>query len=60
MSENTVNAALRRMGYSTDEMTGHGFRSLGQAVKMRIWTPLDEISLIFGSGVWCRKEDSNP
>jgi integrase len=28
MSENTVNAALRRMGYSTDEMTGHGFRSL--------------------------------
>jgi integrase len=28
MSENTVNAALRRMGYSTDEMSGHGFRSL--------------------------------
>ena len=28
MSENTVNAALRRMGYSTEEMTGHGFRSL--------------------------------
>ena len=28
MSENTVNAALRRLGYSTDEMTGHGFRSL--------------------------------
>jgi integrase len=27
MSENTVNAALRRLGYSTDEMTGHGFRS---------------------------------
>jgi integrase len=24
----TVNAALRRLGYSTDEMTGHGFRSL--------------------------------
>jgi tryptophan 2,3-dioxygenase len=23
-----VNAALRRLGYSTDEMTGHGFRSL--------------------------------
>jgi integrase len=27
MSENTVNAALRRLGYTTDEMTGHGFRS---------------------------------
>jgi integrase len=23
-----VNAALRRMGYTTEEMTGHGFRSL--------------------------------
>lgn len=28
MSENTVNAALRRLGYASDEMTGHGFRSL--------------------------------
>jgi integrase len=28
MSENTLNAALRRMGYTTEEMTGHGFRSL--------------------------------
>lgn len=28
MSENTVNAALRRMGYAKDEMTGHGFRSI--------------------------------
>ena len=28
MSDNTVNAALRRMGYTTEEMTGHGFRSL--------------------------------
>ena len=27
MSENTLNAALRRLGYSTDEMTSHGFRS---------------------------------
>lgn len=25
ISENTINAALRRMGYSKDEMTGHGF-----------------------------------
>lgn len=28
MSENTVNAALRRMGFAKDQMTGHGFRSL--------------------------------
>ena len=27
MSENTLNAALRRLGYSADEMTSHGFRS---------------------------------
>lgn len=27
MSENTLNAALRRMGYGNDDMTAHGFRS---------------------------------
>ena len=27
MSENTLNAALRRMGYTKEEMTSHGFRS---------------------------------
>lgn len=27
MSENTLNAALRRMGYSSDDMTAHGFRA---------------------------------
>lgn len=27
MSENTINAALRRLGFGKDEMTGHGFRS---------------------------------
>lgn len=27
MSENTLNAALRRLGYSTEEATSHGFRS---------------------------------
>jgi integrase len=26
MSENTLNAALRSLGYSTDQMTAHGFR----------------------------------
>jgi integrase len=32
MSENTVNTALRRMGYSGDEMTAHGFRSMARTI----------------------------
>lgn len=32
MSENTVTAALRRLGYSSDEMTGHGFRSMASTL----------------------------
>ena len=32
MSENAVLAALRRMGYTTDEMTGHGFRSMASTL----------------------------
>jgi len=32
MSENTVNGALRRLGYSKDEMTGHGFRSMASTI----------------------------
>ncbi|HYC55124.1 MAG TPA: integrase arm-type DNA-binding domain-containing protein [Candidatus Binatia bacterium] len=32
MSENAVLAALRRMGYSKDEMTGHGFRSMASTL----------------------------
>jgi integrase len=28
MSENTINAALRALGYDSGEMTGHGFRSM--------------------------------
>lgn len=27
MSENTINVALRRLGYTSEEMTAHGFRS---------------------------------
>lgn len=36
MSNNTINAALRRMGYEKDEMTGHGFRAMARTI-------LDEI-----------------
>jgi integrase len=32
MSENTINAALRRLGYTSDEMTGHGFRSMASTM----------------------------
>ncbi|CAN7363785.1 integrase arm-type DNA-binding domain-containing protein [Variovorax paradoxus] len=32
MSENTVNAALRRLGYTNDEMTAHGFRAMARTV----------------------------
>ena len=32
MSENTLNAALRRLGYAKDQMTGHGFRSMASTL----------------------------
>jgi integrase len=32
MSENTINAALRRLGFAQDEMTGHGFRSAASSM----------------------------
>ena len=37
MSENTVNAALRRLGYTKQEMTGHGFRSMASTLIERTW-----------------------
>lgn len=36
LSNNAINAALRRMGFGKDEMTGHGFRALAR-------TLLDEV-----------------
>ncbi|MBV1899841.1 MAG: tyrosine-type recombinase/integrase [Cycloclasticus sp.] len=32
MSENTVNAGLRRLGYTKEEITGHGFRSMASTL----------------------------
>ena len=32
MSENTVNAALRRLGYDKGTMTGHGFRAMARTI----------------------------
>lgn len=39
MSENTVNTALRRLGYAQDEMTAHGFRAMAATLlnEMSIW-----------------------
>ena len=41
MSENTLNAALRRLGYSKDEMTTHGFRSVASTLlnESGKWSP---------------------
>ena len=40
MSENTVNAGLRRLGYAKDEMTGHGFRSMASTLlNEQGWNP---------------------
>jgi integrase len=41
MSENTINAALRTLGYSKEQMTGHGFRSTAS-------------TLLNESGLWSR------
>jgi integrase len=32
MSNNAVNAALRRMGFDSDTMTGHGFRAMARTI----------------------------
>lgn len=32
MSNNTLNAALRRLGYGPDDMTSHGFRSMASTL----------------------------
>lgn len=32
ISENTINASLRRLGYTTEQMTGHGFRAMARTI----------------------------
>ncbi|QUS40661.1 DUF4102 domain-containing protein [Tardiphaga alba] len=41
MSENTINAALRRLGYTGEEMTAHGFRTTASTLlnEMQEWSP---------------------
>jgi integrase len=42
MSENTVNAAMRRMGYTKDEMTAHGFRAMARTLIAEHFHGIDE------------------
>ena len=41
MSENTINAALRRLGYGGNEMTAHGFRAMASTLlnESGKWSP---------------------
>ena len=40
MSDNTINAALRRIGYTTEQMTGHGFRHMASTRLNELgWNP---------------------
>ena len=41
MSDNTINAALRRLGYTKQQMTGHGFRAMAATLlnEMGTWNP---------------------
>lgn len=43
MSENTINAALRRLGYTVAEMTAHGFRAMASTRLNEIGFPVDHI-----------------
>ena len=43
MSNNTVLAALRRMGYAKDEMSGHGFRAMASTILHEQGWPSDVI-----------------
>jgi len=43
ISDMTVNAALRRMGYTQDELTGHGFRAMFSTIANEQQWPSDVI-----------------
>jgi integrase len=43
LSDNTINAALRRLGYAKDEMTGHGFRALASTRLNEMGWPPDVV-----------------
>jgi integrase len=43
MSENTVNLALRKLGYTSSQMTAHGFRSMASTLLNEQGWPPDAI-----------------
>src|SRR6185312_14021002 len=45
ISENTIGAALRRLGFSKDDMTVHGFRALASTLLNEQGYPPDVIEL---------------
>jgi integrase len=48
MSDNTINAALRRMGYSREQMTFHGFRGMASTRLNELGYPPDVIEAQLG------------
>lgn len=42
MSNNTVNTALRRMGYTSDDMTAHGFRAIAKTLILERLPGIDQ------------------
>ena len=48
ISENTLNAALRRLGYAKDEMTAHGFRAMASTLLNEQGFPPDVIERQLG------------
>ncbi|MBS0416940.1 MAG: tyrosine-type recombinase/integrase [Proteobacteria bacterium] len=45
MSNNTINTALRRLGYTKEQMTGHGFRAMASTMLNEKGFPPDVIEL---------------
>jgi integrase len=43
MSENTVNQAIRRMGYAKEDFVGHGFRAMASTILNEQGWPVDVI-----------------
>ncbi|MEO6410293.1 MAG: integrase arm-type DNA-binding domain-containing protein, partial [Burkholderiaceae bacterium] len=51
MSENTLRTALRRMGYTNDEMTPHGFRAMARTIMVeKLDVPADVIEAQLAHG----------
>lgn len=52
LSENTVNAALRRLGFDKETMTGHGFRAMARTVLVeRLGQPVELVEMQLGHRV---------